>query len=232
MSLIGAATLALSKKTLNRILLYLVSFSAGALLADALLHMLPEAAETLGFNTQMALYILIGIVFSFVIEKFIQWRHCHLGNSHEHPHPFVYMNLIGDAVHNFIDGLIIMGSYVVSIPVGIATTLAVIFHEIPQEIGDFGVLLHGGFTKKKAILFNFFTAGTAIIGGIVGYFLTNAILNFTTLLLPIAAGHFIYIAGTDLLPELHKEVRAEKSVLQLVSILLGIAVMLMLLLLE
>lgn len=231
-SLIGAITLTFNEKTLQRILLYLVSFSAGALFADALLHMLPEAAEELGFGTSMALYVLLGIILSFIIEKFIQWRHCHLGHSRNHPHPFAYMNLIGDAVHNFIDGIIIIGSYLISIPVGFATTLAVIFHEIPQEIGDIGVMLHGGFTKKKALLFNFLSACTAIVGGVVGFFLANRIPGFTAALLPITAGHFIYIAGTDLLPELHKEVRAEKSLLQLVSILLGIGVMAALLLFE
>ncbi len=231
-SLLGALTLTLSDRTLHRVLLYFVSFSAGALLADALVHMLPEAAETLGFGTEMALYVLLGIVLSFIIEKFIQWRHCHLGHSREHPHPFAYMNLIGDAVHNFIDGIIIMASYIGSVPVGIATTLAVIFHEIPQEIGDFGVMLHGGFTRKKAIIFNVITSLTAILGAIAGYFLANRWSGMATILLPIAAGHFIYIAGTDLLPELHKEVRVEKSMLQLLSILLGIGIMMALLLFE
>lgn len=231
-SLLGALTLTLSDRTLHRVLLYLVSFSAGALLADALVHMLPEAAQTLGFGTMMAAYVLLGIVLSFIIEKFIQWRHCHLGHSREHPHPFAYMNLIGDAVHNFIDGIIIMASYLGGIPLGIATTLAVIFHEIPQEIGDYGVLIHGGFTRRKAIIFNLATALTAVVGAIVGYFIANAWQGLAMVLLPIAAGHFIYIAGTDLLPELHKEVRAEKSAMQLLAILLGIGVMMLLLLFE
>ncbi len=231
-SLLGALTLTLSDRTLHRVLLYLVSFSAGALLADALVHMLPEAAQTLGFGTKMAAYVLLGIVLSFIVEKFIQWRHCHLGHSREHPHPFAYMNLIGDAVHNFIDGIIIMASYLGGIPLGIATTLAVVFHEIPQEIGDYGVLIHGGFTRRKAIIFNVATALTAVVGAIVGYFLANAWQGLAMVLLPIAAGHFIYIASTDLLPELHKEVRAEKSAMQLLAILLGIGVMMALLLFE
>ncbi len=231
-SLIGAITLSFSDRTLHKILLYFVSFSAGALFADALLHLLPEAAEEAGFGTSIALYVLCGIVFSFVIEKFIQWRHCHVDESEGHVHPFAYMNLIGDGVHNFIDGMIIMGSYLVSVPVGLATTLAVVFHEIPQEIGDFGVLLHGGFSKKKALLFNFLSACAAIIGGIIGYVLAERIAGFTAVLIPIAAGHFMYIAGTDLLPELHKEVRAGRSAMQLVSILSGIGMMVLLLVLE
>jgi len=231
-SLLGALTLTLSDRTLHRVLLYLVSFSAGALLADALVHMLPEAAQTLGFGTMMAAYVLLGIVLSFIVEKFIQWRHCHLGHSREHPHPFAYMNLIGDAVHNFIDGIIIMASYLGGIPLGIATTLAVVFHEIPQEIGDYGILIHGGFTRRKAIIFNLATALTAVVGAIAGYFIANAWQGIAMVLLPIAAGHFIYIASTDLLPELHKEVRAEKSAMQLLAILLGIGVMMLLLLFE
>lgn len=231
-SLIGIFTLTLRDKTLRKILLYFVSFSAGALFADAFIHLLPEAYKKLDSGTYIALYILSGVVISFIVEKFIQWRHCHMGDSKDHPHPFAYMNLYGDAVHNFIDGLVIMGSYLVSIPLGFATTLAVVFHEIPQEIGDFGVLLHGGFTKGKALFFNFITALTAVVGGIIGYLLANQIAGFAAMLLPFAAGNFIYIAGTDLLPELHKEVRPKRSFIQLLSILLGIGIMLLLLLFE
>ncbi|MCX6814454.1 MAG: ZIP family metal transporter [Candidatus Aenigmarchaeota archaeon] len=162
-SLIGVSTLALKDSTLRKILLYFVSFSAGALLGDAFIHLLPDAVES-GFTVQISLAILFGILFSFVVEKVVHWRHCHMPVSKDHPHTFAYMNLFGDGVHNFIDGLIIGASYIASIPVGIATTLAVIFHEIPQEIGDFGVLLHGGFGKRKALFMNFLTALTAVLG--------------------------------------------------------------------
>ena len=152
--------------------------------------------------------------------------------TEDHPHPLALMNIVGDATHNFIDGLIIAGSYLVSIPVGIATTLAVIFHEIPQEIGDFGVLLHGGFSKQKALMFNFLSALTAILGAVVALLISSFVENITIFLAPFAAGIFIYIAGTDLIPELHKEVEVKKSFIQLLWFVLGIGVMLALLLLE
>ncbi len=211
----------------------MVSFSAGALFGDAFIHLLPEAAEeAAGFTPTLAVYLLCGIIFSFIIEKFIRWRHCHLPTTEEHPHPVAFMNLIGDAVHNFIDGLIIGGSYLLSVAVGIASTLAVIIHDIPLDIGDYGVLIHGGFTKQKALFFNFLTAAMAIIGAIVALVAGSLVEHTGTFLVPFAAGMFIYIAGSDLIPELHREVDVKKSFMQLVCFLLGIGVMLLLLLLE
>ena len=127
------------------------------------------------------------------------------------------MNLVGDAVHNFLDGLVIIAAYLISIPVGIATTLAIAFHEIPQEIGDFGVLVHGGFSKKKALFLNFMTALTAVLGVILGFFLYNQIEGLAILIAPFSAGMFIYIAGSDLIPELNREENLGKSLLQLVA---------------
>jgi zinc and cadmium transporter len=143
------------------------------------------------------------------------------------------MNLFGDGVHNLIDGLIVGGSYIASVPLGIATTIAVIFHEIPQEIGDFGILIYGGFGKRKALMFNFLTALTAVIGVIIAFVLGSAIEGFVPLLIPFAAGNFIYIAGSDLIPELRKDTpEPKKSALQMVSLILGVLPMLLLLLLE
>jgi len=150
----------------------------------------------------------------------------------EHVHPFAYMNLLGDALHNFIDGLIIAGSYIISIPAGIATTIAVIFHEIPQEIGDFGVLVHGGFSKGKAIFLNFITALTAVFGAIFALVLSNYISNIEGYLISLAIGGFLYIAGSDLIPELHKETKVSVSLIQILTFILGVAVMMCLLLLE
>lgn len=229
-SLIGVLLLPFDKKTTRKFLVYMVSFSAGALFGDAVLHLLPEAVKGSGFTSTLGIYLLAGIVFSFIVEKFIRWRHCHIPTGEEHPHPLVFMNLIGDAVHNFIDGVVIAASYIVSIPVGIATTLAVIFHEIPQEIGDYGVLLHGGFTKKKALLFNFFVALTAVAGAAIALMVSSAVSNATAFLVPFAGGIFIYIAGSDLIPELHKEVELGESALQLLWFVLGIGVMYVLLL--
>lgn len=231
-SFVGLLTLSINTKKLRKILLYMVSFSAGALFGDAFIHLLPEIIEETGFGLSISIYVMFGIGISFIIEKFIHWRHCHIPHSKEHVHPFAMMNLFGDSVHNFIDGIIIGASYLVSIPVGIATTLAVIFHELPQEIGDFGVLLHGGFSRAKALLFNFITALTAVFGAVVSLLISSYVENITTFLIPFAAGTFIYIAGSDLIPELHKEVEVKKSLVQFIAIVLGILVMLSLLLLE
>ena len=163
-SFIGIATLSMQISRLKKILIYLVSFSAGALFGDAFIHLLPEIVEEAGFEFIISLYTLTGIAVFFVLEKVVQWHHYLLPHTKEQSHPFAIMNLVGDGVHNFIDGLIIGASYLAGIPVGIATTIAVIFHEIPQEVGDFGVLLHGGFKIKKAVLFNFLTAALAILG--------------------------------------------------------------------
>ena len=231
-SFVGLLTLTIKADKLKKILLYMVSFSAGALFGDAFIHLLPEAVEEIGFGLNISIYVLLGIGFFFIIEKFIHWRHCHIPSSEEHVHPFAMMNLFGDGVHNFIDGLIIAASYLVSIPVGIATTLAVILHEIPSEIGDFGVLLHGGFSKGKALFYNFVTALAAVLGAIVSLSISSYVENITVFLIPFAAGGFIYIAGSDLIPELHKEVEVKKSLLQFVAIVLGVLVMFLLLFLD
>lgn len=232
-SLIGVLALWVSDKKLKKVFIYLVSFAAGGLLGDAFLHLLPEAAEETGLGITTSLLIIVGILSSFAVEKFLQWRHCHIPTSNEHPHSFAYMNLFGDAVHNLIDGLIIGGSYIASIPLGIATTIAVIFHEVPQELGDFSVLVYGGFNKKKALMFNFLTALTAIVGAIIAFVVGSTIGGFVPLLVPFAAGNFIYIAGSDLIPELRKDTpEPKKAALQMLSLVLGVLPMLLLLLLE
>lgn len=231
-SLVGIVTLSFRETLLKHILIYFISFSAGSLLGDAFIHLLPEAAEKMGFGLNISLYVLSGIITYFIVEKFIRWRHCHIPAAEEHPHPFSLMILFGDAVHNFIDGLIIGASYLVSFPIGITTTLAVIFHEIPQEIGDFGSLLHGGFSKSKALFFNFLSAIAAVLGAIIILILGPYVEGMTTFLVPFAAGGFIYIASADLIPELHREVEIKKSILQLVFFIMGALVMLSLILLE
>jgi zinc and cadmium transporter len=154
-SFVGALTLSFKAKNLKKVLIHMVSFSAGALFGDAFLHLLPEVVQESGFTVGISIALLSGIVFSFIIEKVVHWRHCHLPITKTHVHPFSVMSLVGDSIHNLIDGVIIAAGYMASLPAGIATTIAVILHEIPQEMGDFGVLLHGGFTKKKALLVNF-----------------------------------------------------------------------------
>ena len=237
-SLIGVIGLAIKAEKSKSILIYIISFAAGALLGDAFIHLLPEVAKK-GLSLSASSYILFGIVIFFFLEKVIHWHHYHMPISkdvkeknHPHAHPFVYTVLFGDALHNFIDGLIIAASYIVSIPVGIATTIAVILHEIPQEIGDFGVLLYGGFSRGKALLVNFLTALTAILGTVVALVLNDKIGGIQFILIPIAIGGFIYVAGSDLIPELHKESGLGKSIIQIIAFIAGIAVMALLLLLE
>lgn len=231
-SLIGILTISIKKSLLEKLILYMVSFAVGALLGGAFLHLMPEIANETGFRHEQGALILGGIIIFFVLEKFIHWRHCHVPTSDKHPHPFAIINLIGDMFHNFMDGLIIAGSYLVSIPLGISTTLAVILHEIPQEIGDFGVLIHGGYSKKKALLLNFITALTAVIGAILVLTMGSQINHIEHYIAPITAGGFIYIAGSDLIPELHKQTCYKKYFGQFFSIILGITIMASLLLLE
>jgi zinc and cadmium transporter len=219
---VGVFTLAMKEHLLNQILLILVSLSAGALMGGAFLHLLPEAIEkTQPINPFLS--VLIGFLLFFVIEKVLHWRHCHKGKCDVHT--FHYMNLIGDSVHNFIDGLIIAASFIVSIPLGLTTTIAIAAHEIPQEIGDFGVLIFGGFKKKKAIVLNFAIALTIVAGGIVGYFISTVTEKAVAFLLPFAAGGFIYIAATDLIPEIKKEVHIPKSMATIFVFICGIIIM-------
>lgn len=219
---IGIFTLALKDKVLNKILLILVSLSAGALMGGAFLHLIPEAAEiSEGINTYSI--VLVGFILFFIIEKVLHWRHCHKGKCDVHT--FHYMNLIGDSIHNFIDGLIISASFIASIPLGFTTTVAIAAHEIPQEIGDFGVLIYGGFEKKKAIVLNFIVALMIVAGGIVGYFISKTVEQAVVFLLPFAAGGFIYIAATDLVPEIKKEVDIKKSMATMLVFICGILMM-------
>ena len=232
-SFVGVFTLGIKAQRLKKVLIYFVSFSAGALFGDVFIHLLPEVVEEHGFGLNIGIGVLVGIVLFFIIEKFVHWQHCHVPEEKGHVHPFTYSILVGDALHNFIDGLIIGASYLVSFPAGVATTLAVLLHEIPQEIGDFGVLVHGGFSKGKALLLNFLSALTAVLGVIIALALSGTIESISLILVPIAAGGFIYIAGSDLIPELHKH--SEKfgeSLGHLIVFILGILVMGLLLLLE
>lgn len=229
----GALTLAIKKEKLKDLLIYFVSFSAGALLGDVFIHLLPEVVEEYNHSISLIfIYVLVGILTSFILEKIICWRHCHLPITKNHIHNFAWMNLWGDFFHNFIDGLTIAASYLLNTGTGIATTLAVAFHEIPQEIGDFGVLLHGGFKVKKALFLNFLTALSAVIGAVISLLLNNRIEHLTLFLVPFAAGNFIYIASSDLIPELHKETEIKKGLIQTITFLFGLLVMYGLLLLD
>jgi zinc and cadmium transporter len=211
-----------TQKLLSKYSFWAVSFAAGVLFATAFFDLMPEAMELNPENGRMFIYVLVGIIVFFVAEKFLYWYHCHEGKCPTHM--FTYMNLFGDAVHNFIDGIIIAATFITDIALGIITSLAVMFHEIPQEISDFALLVHGGFSRRKAIWYNFLVALAAVAGAILTYFIST-VINTTAFLIPFAAGGFIYIAGSDLIPELHKELGVRKSLTQFGLFILGIIVM-------
>jgi len=223
-SLIGIFFIVMKEHIFKKILLLLVSFASGTLLGAAFLHLIPESLfpESLSsFNETTVIAVLVGILVFFLLEKFI-WRHCH---ERECPiHTFAYLNLVGDGVHNLIDGVVIAASFLASVSLGIATTLAVIAHEIPQEIGDFSILIYGGISKVKALSYNFLTATIAIFAAALTYFFSTSFPSLEYLL-AFAAGGFIYIATTDLIPELQKETQPAKSSAQFLLLLLGIALM-------
>lgn len=219
LSLIGVLFLSLSQSLFRKLLLVLVSFASGTLLGGAFLHLIPEALSTGGEN--MFIVILSGILVFFLLEKFL-WRHCH---ERDCPvHVFAYLNLLGDGIHNFIDGILIAASFLTSVPLGLATTLAVVSHEIPQEIGDFGILVYGGFSKGRALSYNLLSALVAFVGALLMYSFSSY-LPSSSYFLMFAAGSFIYVATTDLIPELHKEHGAAKSFLQFALLVVGISLM-------
>lgn len=221
-SLIGVFTLSINENKLKSLLLFLVSLSAGTLMGGAFLHLLPEAAANL---PPQALFstVLLSFVFFFLMEKIFHWRHCH--NGHCDTHSFGAMNLIGDSVHNFIDGLIIAATFIADPALGIVSSIAVALHEIPQEIGDFGVLLYAGYSRRKALLLNFAVSATAVLGLLVGYLLANQTSSLLNYLIPFAAGGFIYISASDLMPEIRKETSLKKSLISFGIFSLGIAIM-------
>jgi zinc and cadmium transporter len=218
---VGAFSLMMSTKMLKKILSILVALAAGVLLSGAFFHLLAESIEMI-VPTTAFIYLMIGFIMFFLMERFLYWHHCHDGKCDVHP--VSYLILFGDGVHNFIDGLVIAASFLVDIPFGIITTLLIIGHEIPQELGDFGVLVYSGFTKTRALFFNFISQLTAVLGGLIGFFFAGS-LGFS-FLLPFAAGGFIYIAASDLIPELHKEASLKKSMFHFVFFLIGISLML------
>jgi len=229
-SLIGITIFFTKEKHLPNVLLFLISFSAGSLLGGAFIHLLPESIES-GIAI-VPLAAVFGILAFFILEKIVHWRHCHQPTCKEHPHPLATMNLVGDAFHNFLDGIIIATSYIVSIPLGIATTIAVLLHEIPQEVGDFGVLIYAGYSKGKALFMNFLISLTAILGGIIGLILSKNIESFASVMIAFTAGGFIYIATADLIPEMKKDVGIKKTTIQLIGLILGIGIMLAMTLME
>lgn len=229
-SLVGIFSLSLREEILKKYIFLFISLAVGALLGDAFIHLIPEAIEELGEIT--GILIIAGILVFFVLEKILHWHH-HGEDSHDTEiHPVGKLVLFSDGVHNLVDGVIIGASFLVSIPVGIATTIAVILHEIPQEIGDFAVLIHAGYSKTKALGLNFLSAILAIAGAGLAVVLGELAESFVVKLLPIAAGGFIYIAIADLIPELNKESKGKISIIEILMVVIGVGLMLALTLLE
>ena len=231
-SLVGLAALSLDERRLRQIIFISVSLAVGAMFGDALIHLIPESFENSRNKLGVSLYVLVGIFAFFSLEKFIRWRHAHTLHSHGAIQPVGYLNLFADGTHNLIDGILIGASYTASLPLGLTTTIAVILHEIPQELGDFCLLLNSGFSKRGALVFNLLSASLAILGAVIALVANDIAQDFSTAMLPLTAGGFIYIAGSDLLPELHKELNPLKSIAQLLAIVTGAVVMLLLTALE
>ncbi len=219
-SLIGIFFLGINEKKVQKIIYILVSFATGSLIGGALLHLLPEAIEV---HENAFGHAIIGILFFFILEKILFWRHCHKG--HCDVHNFTYLNLVGDSIHNFIDGIIIGSSFMVNPSLGLTTSLAILFHEIPQELGDFSILIYGGFKLKKAIMYNLLSALTCVAGGIIAYLAAASVANIKIFLLGFTAGGFLYIAMVDILPELRTEIKLRQSIVQILLIILGIGLM-------
>ncbi len=235
-SLLGIFVLSINEKILRKYLFLMVSLAVGALLGGAFLHLIPESFEKIANSTLVSMEIIGGIVLFFILEKFLHWHHHH-GDGCEHTkeghiYPVGRMILIADGAHNFIDGIVIGAAYLVSIEAGISATIAIVLHEIPQEISDFGVLLHAGYSKARALWVNFLSALTAVFGTVLVLFAGNSSESLTIWLPPIAAGGFIYIAMSDLIPEMHKHKSTKESFLQIMTLFIGIGIMLLLLFIE
>ncbi len=232
-SLVGVFTFSIREEFTRKYIFIFVSLAVGALLGDAFIHIIPETFEKIGNPTTASIVVIGGILIFFILEKILHWHHHHDEGVHsDDVHPVGKMVLISDGMHNLIDGLIIGASYLVSVEIGIATTIAVILHEIPQEIGDFGILLHSGYTKARALRLNFLSALLAVLGTIIAIVLGGVSDNLMIYLAAVAGGGFIYIAMSDLIPELHRTKKVSHTLLQLAALVVGILSMIALLGLE
>ncbi|MBN2152395.1 MAG: ZIP family metal transporter [Candidatus Lokiarchaeota archaeon] len=259
-SLAGVLFLSVKEKTLDKILFYLVAFATGTILGTAIFDLIPESIHGFeelldeGLVVEEEMYILfvflmVGFVAFFVLERFIYWFH---GHAHEEGDDKVacfdtlgrrvevelnggkgrnvaLLNLVGDSLHNLLDGIIIMVSFLSDMTLGFIVTVAVFIHEFPQEVGDFGILIYGGFTKKRALIANFVSAMIALVGGLVALLLSGAVATFNTFFLGFSAGGFIYIGAVELMPDLLKEKDLKRSILQSIIFIAGIATVFVLL---
>jgi len=225
LSFVGALSFFIKEKLLQRILFYTVAFAAGSMIGAAMFHLLPEALDTGADALLVFALVVAGFLVFFVLERYLRWRHCHEEGCSAHEH-LGWMNLIGDALHNTIDGMIVFAAFAGGGPaLGIPVVISIILHEVPQELSDFGVLLYSGFSRAKALLFNLISALFALAGVLLAYFIFGAGQFMEICLLPLAAGGFLYIAASDLVPEIHKEKRLSKSIISFLLFVLALVFM-------
>lgn len=244
-SLVGIAAFSLREVLLRRALFALIGLAAGALLGDAIIHLIPESLEAIGDERLFGVSVLGGIVAFFILEKVLRWHHAHHGAEEEHEGHEQYetgshdtkvhlapMVIIADGLHNMIDGAVIAASFLVSPALGFATTLAVFLHEIPQEISDYALLIHSGYSRGKALFFNFLSGLTALVGAGVVLIIGDSIESLGAYAAAVTAGAFIYLAASDLIPELNKSASVRRSTIEISAFLIGITLMLALTFLE
>ena len=222
-ALVGSVTLVLSERTLQRILLPLVAFAAGSLLGGAFFHMIPVGLASGMSEVAVYALILAGFTVFFGLEQFLHWHHCHRAET-VCKKPLTYLILIGDGLHNFLGGLAVAGTFLIDIRLGIVTWLAAAAHEVPQELGDFGVLVHGGWERRQALIYNLLSALTFFVGGVVAY-----VVSFrldVSFLVPFAAGNFIYIGASDLIPEVKAHADLRANIIHFTAFAAGVGLML------
>lgn len=223
---LASSLLLLNNKWLERVSGYLLYLAGGTLLGSALLGLIPEASESLCIH-DLSIWVLGGILLFFILEKIILWRTCHDENCERQNHAAAPMIIIGDAIHNAIDGVVIAASFLTSTELGFFVTFSVLLHEIPQELGDFGILIKSGYSRKKALLYNMLSGSSAIISGVAAYFLLEYVQELIPYTIALAAASFLYVSLADLIPEMHKETKPRESIIQIILIMLGIAVIMM-----
>lgn len=239
-SFAGVAVFSLRESAMHKILFVLIGLAAGTMLGDAVIHLIPEALEGIGDERMFGLAVLSGIVGFFILEKYLRWHHAHHGaeeehveeETHNHPRHLAPMVLVADGIHNLVDGAIIAASFLVSPVIGFTTAIAVFLHEIPQEIADYALLVHSGLSRTRALLYNFASGLIAFLGAGIVLMFHDSFESFGAIIAAFTAGAFIYIAATDLIPELHKTTDRKKRAIELVSFIIGILLMFLLTYLE